>query len=352
VVSLELMRFVTNLGRSQLEGKKVLVRADLDVKINQGLVGDNFRLRAITETLQYLVGNHAKLILAGHLDRPGGRVVDSLRMSPVVDELRSLLASVRVKSVDRVLGPSVLEEVKKLEDGEILVLENVRFCPGEEKNEDLFAQRLSSLADLFVNECFATCHRCHASIVGVPQYLPSFAGIRLGREIETLLRVREAPKRPLIFIIGGAKKDKIEFVKAVSQFADQILLGGTLMFARELEGVPKVLFPVDAVRVDDIGPRSVSLFCKTIKEAGTIVWAGPMGRFEQDEYMMGTRKIAQCAAESCAFSVAGGGDTLAALGQVGLRDKFDFCSTGGGAMLKFLSKGTLPGIEALEVNRE
>ncbi|MBU0708364.1 phosphoglycerate kinase [Patescibacteria group bacterium] len=348
------MREVTQLTIEELKGKRVLVAADLDVPLETGggtdelSVADDYRLRGVAETTRFLLGQRAIVILAGHLGRPKGQVVQELRMMPVVTRLRELLGQVDIFRAKSVVGVEVSKKAAELKPGQVLILENVRFDPREENNDADFARELAKLADYYVNELFSTSHREHASIVSVPRLLPSYAGIRFAQEVRVLDKIRVQPGRPLVFIVGGSKKGKVSFVKDIAVLADEILLGGTLSYAQELEGVPKVRFPVDAVRIDDIGPESVAMFCRIIHRAGTVVWAGPLGRFEDERYIKGSEKIAHCITESGCNSVVGGGDTLAMLGRLGLRERFGFCSTGGGAMLEYLANGTLPGIEALE----
>lgn len=307
---------------TEVSGKKVFLRGDLDAPIKNGQVADDFRLQKMLPTINYLIKNKAKVILAGHLDRPGGKIVEELKMDPLRQWFK-----------DR---------------ADVEILENLRFNSGEEKNDPEFAKELAALAEIYVNDCFSTSHRRHASIVGVPKHLPSFAGLHLVEETETLRKVRESAKRPLVFIIGGGKAEtKIPLVKKISRLADKILLGGSLMFAKSLEEAPKVRFPVDAVRIDDIGPKTIEMFKNSLDDAGTVVWNGPLGVTEAEEFEVGTREIAQTLAKSPAYTVVGGGDTIAALNRFGLRDKMNFVSTGGGAMLEFLAEGTLPGLEVL-----
>ncbi len=330
----------------RVTGKKVLLRADLDVPLKDSEVADDFRLQAALLTIKFLIEQGAKTIVIGHLDRPGGKVVEKWRMDPVAKWVETrLIAS--LQKVDDCLGPDVKTAIGAMSNGDVLLLENLRFHPGEEANDPEFARELASLVDIFVNDCFATSHRKHASIVGVPKLLPSYAGLRL--LVETQLIASLQSRRPLLFIIGGAKPEtKAPLVKKLSKIADKILLGGTLMFEHSLEGIPNVIFPIDAVGIEDIGPETIKMFVGEIEKAKTIVWNGPLGIVNTKEFEVGTRKIAEALAASDAYTIVGGGDTVAALTRFGLRDKIDFVSTGGGAMLQFLADGTLPGIEALE----
>jgi len=342
---------LSDLTEKTLSGKTVIVRVNLDVPVENGQVVDDFRLQGVAETVKFLTERNSKVILIGHVGRPAGKVVEELRLSSVTQRLAEILGC-EIKKSDEVLGLNTQRLVNELKAGEILMLENIRFDPREEENDADFARKLAELGDIYVNECFGSSHRRHVSLVGIPQHLPSYAGLGFTKEIDTLTKIRENPRRPLVFIVGGSKKDKVKFVKKISSLADKILLGGKLMFAEELEGTPKVQFPIDAVHIDDIGPQSVTLFCKSIKIAKTVVWVGPLGRFEEDKYSEGTKQVARCVIEGGAFSVAGGGDTLAALQKAGYRNQFNFCSTGGGALLDFLADGTLPGIEALQSTDE
>lgn len=327
------------ISEADVTGKKVLVRADLDVPVEGSHVTDDFRLRATLPTLRYLIDNGVTSItIIGHRGRPRGQTQLELSLEPVKRQLEMLLQS----------------EFKPDGFRKVAVRPNLRFDPREEENDAEFAQELTAGHDLYVNEAFAASHREHASIVGIPQYLPSYAGLRFAEEVARLRQVRDNPARPLVFIIGGGKRDKVEHVKTFSQYADEILLGGVLMFAQELEGVPGVKFPMDAVDVDDIGPKSVELFKGLLDDAKTVVWNGPLGRFEEEQYASGTHAIAELLAAKARVDetdvIVGGGDTIAALNQFHLRDKMSFVSTGGGAMLELLATGSLPGLVALNEN--
>ena len=337
-------------------GKKVLLRGDLDVPLKNGEVVDDFRIKAALPTIKFLVEKGAKTIIIGHLGRPGGKVVEGLRLDSVAGKLSEYLKAVHprttrgagLRKIDECVGPEAKGAVEVMADGDVLLLENFRFHSGETKNDPEFAQGLALLADIYVNDCFAASHRKHASIIGVPQLLPSYVGLRFEEEVTVLYNIVTKTEKPLLFIVGGVKAEtKAPMVKKLSKIADKILLGGTLMFEKSLEGIPNVIFPVDAVGVEDIGPETIKIFIDEIKKAKTIVWNGPMGVINTKEFEVGTRKIAEALAESDGHTIVGGGDTVAALTRFGLRDKIDFVSTGGGAMLQFLAEGTLPGIEAL-----
>ncbi len=330
-----------------VRGKKVLVRCDLDAPLSGGAVADDFRLRACLPTLEYLVNGGAKVIICGHLGRPGGEAVAELRLDPVAEILSARLGA--VYKADEVVGSVVSDVAGNMAGGDILLLENLRFHPGEESNDPQFAEELSSLADLYINEAFAVCHREHASVVGVPQHLPTYAGLRLQEEVEKLTAVRDDPRRPLVFIIGGAKAEtKAPLVRKLAAYADKVLLGGRLMFETSLESVSNIVFPVDAKDTGDIGPKSAEIFKRALSGAGLVVWNGPLGKWEEEQYAGGTRQVAQYLVASEASVIVGGGDTLAALAAFGFRDKMGFVSTGGGAMLAFLAGEPLPGLEALK----
>lgn len=341
-----------SLSDLEVSRKKILVRGDLDVPLKDGEVIDDFRLKTLLPALSYLLEHEAAIILIGHLGRPEGKVVESLRLKPVAEALEKLDLPISYSSILD-CGEFSNQEIERLtQKGQrILLLENLRFHPQEEENDHAFAGKLASLGEIFINEAFADSHREHASIVGIPKFLPSFAGFQFAKEVEKLSKILENPGRPLVFIIGGAKGEtKIPLVKKFAKIADTILVAGELMFARELEGIPHTRFPVDAVGVNDIGPRSVELFQRYIRNAQTIVWSGPLGRFEEEKYAQGTREVAAALVESKAEVIIGGGDTVAALDKFGLLYKLPttkFISTGGGAMLELLADGTLPGIEAL-----
>lgn len=309
-------------------GKKVLVRADLDIDI-----GENYRLEAILPTLRYLSSQSSKITVMGHLGRPNGKFTEDLKIAPVADAL------------------------KKIADGiEIEVLENLRFDPGEEANDISYARQLASKGEVYINEAFASSHRDSASITTLPGLLPHAAGMRFIEEVENLSKVLENPARPVVFVIGGSKDDKKEYIKALEQFADKILIGGRLpeyYGDQALESIRNVSDDSKTVMAnliqdkEDITLNSIERFEKEIEKAGTLVLAGPMGRYEDEGHRQGTERIFKKAASSKAFKIVGGGDSLSVLSIYSLKDKFDWVSVGGGAMLEFLSKKTLPGIDAL-----
>lgn len=311
-----------------VEGKRVLVRADLDIDI-----GETYRLEAIVPTLQYLSSKSAKIIIIGHLGRPGGKTTDSLKIAPIAEALKKVCGGIGFE-----------------------VLENLRFNPGEEANDINFARELASRGDVYINEAFATSHRNSASITSLPKLLPHAAGVRFVEEVENLSKVFENPAPPVVFIVGGSKDDKKQYIKDLESFADKILVGGRLpeyYGDLALESVRNI--PEDAKLVianlnqdkEDITLNSIERFEGEIGKAGTIVLAGPMGRYEDPGHRQGTERVFKKVSESSAFKIVGGGDSLSVLSLYSLKNKFDWVSVGGGAMLEFLSKKTLPGIDAL-----
>lgn len=379
-----------------VKSKKVLVRCDFDVPlINKGEIADDFRIQRSIPTLNYLIEKGAKIILIGHLGRPRGKVVEDLRLTPIQDKLTEYLDLSIVKTKDY-FGSEVERYVDQMKEGEILLLENLRFYKGEEDNDESFAKKLASLADLYVNDAFATSHRSHASIVSLPKYLPSVAGFALEKEIKVLSKIIKNPWHPLVIIIGGKKAEtKIPVIKNFLSIADKILLGGEIANSilrakniilnegfleenvlKEIESLDitniKIHMPIDGIitlktreenylRVGgpgsikkdesffDIGPETIKVFSQIIKSAKMILWSGPLGLFEDKNFEKGTKEIIQTIIKNySAFKVAGGGDTISALKKFNLIDKFDHISTGGGAMLEFLSGKKLPGLQALE----
>lgn len=350
------------LDNFDFKGKKVLVRCDLDVPLKNGVVADDARLRECLPTINYLLGQGVeKVVLMGHLGRPlrqvytgrgqdaqsklGGKVVEEFSLKPVADKLRDLLGLEKLGE----FGDSGGFEIAK----NIFLLENLRFDPREESNDEGFAKELAGLGDFYVNEAFAVSHREHASIVGVPKFLPHCAGIHFASEVENLSKVLENPKKPVVFVIGGAKPEtKLPYIADFARVADWVLVGGLLVRDRERDRdrdrVRDNIIYADLIGNGlDISQESIRQFEEIIKSAGTVVWNGPLGKYEDEKWEAGTKRIGESIANSTAFKVAGGGDTIAALKKFGLLDKIDYVSTGGGAMLEFLAKGILPGIEAL-----
>jgi phosphoglycerate kinase len=379
----------------EVKGKRVLVRVDYNVPIKDGMVTDDTRITASFPTLKYLLDQGAAVILCSHLGRPKDGPDPKYSMEPVAEHLSNLVENLVFFASD-CIGPVAETAARKLEPGQILVLENTRFHKGETKNDPDVARQLASLADVYVNDAFGSAHRAHASTEGVAKFLPGVAGFLLEKEIQYLGQAIENPKRPFIAILGGAKiSDKIGVIRNLLVKADQVLIGGgmantffkaqgyplgdslvedeVLDTARELLalGGNKLRLPVDVViadkfdaeaqskilamgpildgwRILDIGPASVSAFEKVLIGAGTIVWNGPMGVFELPPFAKGTFGVANAVANSGAVSIIGGGDSVAAINAAGLESKITHISTGGGASLEMLEGLELPGLAALQ----
>jgi phosphoglycerate kinase len=311
------------LENQDLKNKKVLVRADLDVDEKE-----DYRLQALLPTLKLLQEKEAEIILIGHRGRPEGKVVEDLKMKPVEERLKKIASKINFS-----------------------VLENLRFNIGEEKNDIEFTKELAKNGEFYVNESFATSHRNAASITGLPKLLPHAAGLRLEKEVENLSKVFDSPQKPVVFLISGVKEDKLSSVEPLKKIADKILIAGRLPdylgddspLRKDSQVVVADLIPDK----EDITLNSIEKFKKEIEKAGTIVVAGPMGKYEDEGHQQGTKGVFEAVANSSAFKIAGGGDSVAAINLLELGSKFDWISVGGGAMLEFLEKGTLPGIEAL-----
>ena len=399
------LRTLDDLG--DLEGTRVFVRLDLNVPIADGAVADDSRIRASMPTLTELLERGASIVAASHLGRPKGRVVESMRVRPVAELLREYLGRVvEYVPTDGVLSPEVEQSCEALafERGRVLLLENLRFDPGEEANDRAFAQRLAGLADAYVDDAFGAAHRAHASVAALPEVFeeqgrPTAAGRLLQKEVDALSRLLQDPPRPYVAVLGGAKvSDKCDTIDALVERVDALLVGGAMAFtfiteaggstgkslveperfpdvhrasARARERGVVLQLPDDVVAAPelsldaprrtvpsweipgdlagfDIGPRSVEEFARTIADAKTVVWAGPMGVYELEPFGAGTRGVATAIAGTNAYTVVGGGDSLAAVKRFGLEDAFDHLSTGGGASLEFLEGHRLPGIVALE----
>ena len=391
---------IKDLNKNQLEGKKILVRVDFNVPLNEELeITDDTRIEAALSTIKYLISNQAKVILMSHLGRPKGKVIEKLRLNPVAQRLGELLRQ-KVKKLNDCIGEEVEKVVLNMQKGEVILLENLRFHPEEEKNNPEFAKALVNLADIFVNDAFGTAHRAHASTVGVARILPSYAGFLMAREIEVLSNLIENPVRPFVVVLGGAKiSGKIEIVQNLLNIADRILIAGgmsytclaalgyevgnSLLEEYDLEVVrkmlkkaeekgSKILLPVDLIitkevsekiegkllEIDnipkdgigvDLGERSLIEFEKEIRKAKTVFWNGPVGVFEIEKYAKGTNRIAKILADmqGKVVTIIGGGDSIAAIDKAGLAEKMTHISTGGGASLELLGGKKLPGIEIL-----
>ena len=380
-------------------GKKVLVRCDFNVpQDEEGKITDNRRIVAALPTINYLLEHNAKVILCSHLGRPKGETNPKYSLKPVADELTRLLEK-EVKLASDVVGESARNLASNIKDGEIILLENVRFEPGEEKNDEELSKAFASLAEIFVNDAFGTAHRAHSSTTGVASFLPAVSGFLIEKELEFLGSSLENPERPFISILGGAKvSDKIGVIEQLINKVDTIIIGGGMAFtflkaqgynigksiceddkldlAKELlataesKGV-KILLPVDThitteysndyedklVDIDsipdgweglDVGPKSIKIFEEALRDAKTVVWNGPLGVCEFEKFKTGTYEIAKVLASIDATTIIGGGDSAAAIEKMGLSDKMTHISTGGGASLEFLEGKKLPGIEALQ----
>lgn len=392
-------RSLSDLQAHELQGKKVLVRADFNVPLEDGRITDDTRIRATLPTIRYLTEHGAKVLLTSHLGRPKGHT-PNLTLQPVARRLTELLGK-NVQMAPDSVGPDVQKMASSLQPGDVMLLENIRFYPEEEKNDPEFAKKLASEADLYVNDAFGTAHRAHASTAGVASYLPAVAGFLLNKEISVMGKALSNPDRPFVAIIGGSKvSSKIGVLENLIGKVDTLIIGGGMIFtflkaqgfeigkslvepdkielARDLmnkaaKSNTQILLPVDVVvatdikaekatgTVDadklpadqigvDIGPSSIEAIKQALSSAKTVVWNGPMGVFENPAFAEGTRSVAQFAADITAkgaTTIVGGGDSVAAVEQMGLADRFTHVSTGGGASLEFLEGLELPGVSAL-----
>lgn len=381
----------------QWQGKRAVVRVDFNVPIEHGVIGDDTRIRSAVPTIQYLVDHGASVVLMSHLGRPKNAVVESLRLKPVAAHLAELLNKT-VTAIPDVAGPNALSAAKALGAGQILMLENTRFDAREEANDPSLAQEYAALGDVYVNDAFGAAHRAHASTAGIAAYLPAVAGLLMERELEALAGTLANPERPFITIIGGAKiSDKIGVIENLLSKVDALLIGGgmantfllaqgfamgdslvetaSLDLAKRMIDLAatrgtKLLLPTDAVvadafsptantmvvpvtdvkpgwRILDIGPATRAVYAAQVASAKTVIWNGPMGVFEMPAFAEGTRAVAQALADSSAKSIVGGGDSVAAIEQMGLADRVSHISTGGGASLELLEGRVLPGVDAL-----
>lgn len=383
-----------NVTDIDIDGKKVLVRVDFNVPVKDGKVGDDTRIRAALPTIRYLLDHNAAVILCSHLGRPKGGPDPAFSLKPVGEYLAGLLGRPVFFAAD-FAGPISAEAAAGLKPGEVLLLENTRFDPGETKNNPELSQKLASLADIYINDAFGSAHRAHSSTEGVAHLLPAVAGFLMEKEIQYLGEAIANPQRPFVAILGGAKvSDKIGVIRNLLKITDQVLIGGgmantffkaqgyslgdslveaeVLDTARELlsDGGARLVLPVDVViadrmdneakvktvpvgpvpdgwRILDIGPKTVEVYSAAIQKAKTVVWNGPMGVFEMPNFATGTFQVAKAVADSGATSIVGGGDSVAAINQSGLASKITHISTGGGASLEMLEGLTLPGVAAL-----
>lgn len=332
--------------------KKVLVRADFNVAIVDGKIKERFKLEACKKTVEHLSSQAgSKIALASHLGRPEGKVNPEFSLGQIKDELEKILNK-KIVFVSDCIGDVVAEALEKLNPGEIILLENVRFHAGDEKNDQEFSEKLAENFDFFVNDAFSVCHRNQASVSGVTKYIKSYAGLWLQEEIRNLNKVIHEPESPATAIIGGAKiETKLPLINKFEQCYSHILVGGKIAneaIDQKTVFSGKVILPIDFAEDRlDIGPKTIERFKEIIALSKVIVWNGPMGKFEQSPYDAGTRAILNAVVESDAFTLIGGGESVQVLEENNLMDKISFVSTGGGAMLEYLSGNSMPGIEAL-----
>lgn len=381
----------------EVKGKRVFVRVDFNVPMEDGKITDDTRIRAALPTIKHLVDEDAKVILASHLGRPKGEVVEDMRLTAVGNRLAELLGKPVLK-LDESVGETVKTAVHNMNDGDVVLLENVRFHKGEEKNDAELAKQFAELAEIYVNDAFGAAHRAHASTAGIAEYLPAVSGFLLQKELDVLGKALSDPERPFTAIIGGAKvKDKIGVIDHLLDKVDNLIIGGGLAYtfvkaqgheignslveedkielAKEFMQKAKdkgvnFLMPVDAVVASefskdadskvvdigaipadwmglDIGPKTVALYADTIKNSKSIIWNGPMGVFEMEKFAEGTKGVAEAMAETAGYTIIGGGDSAAAVEKFHVADKMDHISTGGGASLEFMEGKELPGVVAL-----
>ena len=383
-----------------VKGKKVLLRCDFNVPIQDGVITDETRLVGAIPTIEYLSEKGARVILCSHMGKPKGEPKPELSLAPVAKRLSQLLGKkVTFAADDSVVGENAVKCANEIKDGEIILLENTRYRKEETKNEDNFSKQLASLAEIFVNDAFGSAHRAHCSTVGVTKYLPiSVCGFLMQKELKFLGAAIENPKRPFVAILGGAKvSDKINVINNLLEKVDTLIIGGGMSYTfskslgftigtslleedkieyakqmlekAKIKGV-KLVLPVDYVAADkfakdaksivtqdqnipedymglDIGPKTIKLFAEAVKDAKTVIWNGPVGVFEFAKFAVGTNAIAKALTETSAVTIIGGGDSAAAINGLGYGDKMTHISTGGGACLEFLEGKVLPGIEAL-----
>ena len=383
-----------------VKGKKVLLRCDFNVpmaKDGSGVITDDKRIRAALPTIQYLLDNNAAVIACSHMGKPKGEVKPELSLKPVAVRLSQLLGK-PVIMADDVVGPDAKAKAAALQPGQIMLLENTRFAPGETKNDPALAKAMADMADLYVSDAFGAVHRAHASTAGVAQYLPAVSGFLIQKELEVIGGALANPKRPLVAILGGSKvSSKIGVINNLLEIADTVIIGGGMaytfsaamggkignslleadweeyalkMMDKAKEKGVKLLLPVDTVCADkfapdansqvvksgqipdgweglDIGPETVKLYCDAVADAGTVIWNGPMGVFEFPAFAKGTQAVAEALSKTSAITIIGGGDSAAAVQQLGYADKMTHIATGGGASLEFMEGKELPGVACL-----
>jgi len=381
----------------QFKGKRVFCRVDFNVPMEDGLITDDTRIRAAIPTINYLTEQGAKVILASHLGRPKGEVNEEMRLTRAGEKLAQLIGK-PVMKLDESIGKGVVEAISTMENGDITLLENVRFHVGEEKNDSNLAQQFAELADIFVNDAFGAAHRAHASTAGIAAYVPAVSGLLLEKELAVLGKALTNPERPFTAIIGGAKvADKIGVIDHLLDKVDNLLIGGGLSYTfskaqgfetgnslveedkvelaksfiqKAIDKGVKLYLPIDAVvaekfavdsKIDtvsinsipadwmglDIGPETAALYAEVISQSKLIIWNGPMGVFEMEPFANGTKTVAQAMAETEAYTVIGGGDSAAAVEKFNVANRMDHISTGGGASLEFMEGKELPGVNAL-----
>lgn len=386
-----------SLSKFPLENKTILLRADLNVPLEKGKVTDDTKIKASLETIKFLLEKNCKIILCTHLGRPEGKVVEELRTNPLAEELRRLLPEEKITKLDDCIGKEVKGKIMAGGNREVFVLENLRFYKEEQENDPVFAQSLAELTDVYINDGFAVCHREEASVVAVTEFLPAVAGFQLEKEIFNLSKALH-PERPAVWLIGGAKLDKVDLIEKALERADHLLIGGALAFpflkaqgvkvgmskvegesvevARKIlaqSSAKKIVLPVDFVAADDfsataesqvvaynqigsqqmgldIGPQTIKLFKSYLNKALTIVWNGPLGKYEWAKFATGTKEIGRYIGKLTATSLCGGGETADAINKFHLQHEITHVSTGGGAALMFLSGKKLPGLVALGKN--
>ena len=334
--------------------KRILVRCDFNVPMDEkGNISDDFRIRQTLPTIKYLINDKAKVILMCHLGEPEGQVVKELKVDKIAERLSEYLGF-SVAKADDCIGPEIESAANTLEQGGVMLLENLRFHKEETENNPEFAKKLSYLGDVYINDAFGVCHRNNASVTIVPQILPHCAGLLLEKEITTLDKVLKDPEKPMVAIIGGKKVEtKANFINNISEVADYVIVSGLIAKEVAEKGIKfkypeKIITPVGQLDALDINEESIKLFREKIMQAKTVLWNGPFGKFEEKKYSKGSLAIAQAIVDSGAFSVVGGGETVEFITKQGMIDKFSHVSTGGGAMLSYLSGDKLPGLEALK----